>query len=353
MHDPHFGALAFVDVSDTACMDVGGGAIQVTPALPDSSPFDRLGTLTGAAGRRFATSSEGLELFTFDADGSNPSMGATGPATGASQGPTIAALLLQPKGGIAFQQFDASGAAQGKGQALLSLAPDSFTVAAAPAQGLAVWTAGGTMAGRFFGLDGSLGASVDLGSDTAGVTTSSTNLIAARDTFVVVWTRLRTDGQFETLWRSIDATGTPSNPRTVLLSAEPHGATALAARPGGSAVLLDAGASAVAVVLLDAQGQMVGPGYWLSGAQYGLGLAANASSFAVVASKDNRSALRVLGLDGTPLGPWRCLDHPDDGGSTITPGAAVDVDGTGYATLTHVSNGSSIFLREDSNGAGL
>jgi hypothetical protein len=336
-----------------ACVAAGGTAIQVTPAFPDSSPFDRLGILGGPGGRRFATSSQGLQLFTFDVDGGNPSMGTAGPATGAGDGATVATLAPQSTGGLAFQRFDMSGAAQGVVAPLLSSVPDSFAVAAGSVQGLVVWSAGAAMAGRFFTLGGGLGTSVDLGTDTAGVSTFHTNLVSAGDTFVVVWTRERTDGQFETLWRGIDAAGTPTNPVSIILSAEAHTAIALAARPGGSAVLLDAGASGAAVVLLDTQGGIVGPGYWLNGAAYGLGLATNGSSLAVVASKDNRAALRVLGQDGTALGPWRCLDDAQDAGTGFTPGAAVDADGTGFATLTHVTNGSSILLREDPNGAGL
>jgi hypothetical protein len=351
--NPNLGALVTVDVPDTPCAAPGGNAIQLTPAIPGSSAFDSMGVLSGTSTRRFAVSSSGLELVTFDPDGSNPSSALTGVGAAAGEGSAIDAIVVGDGSSLALQRIDPTGVALGAAQSLTPGPVDSFAVGVGAAQGLAVWTLAGAMTGRLFAVGGGLGAAADLGSDTAGVTTAVTRVVPRGDGFAIVWTRQRTDGRTETLWRSVDSTGAAAAPLTLVLSEGEHSVVAVAPRTtGGIAVLVDEGLLGAVAVPVDDDGGVVPPAFRFAGTSYGLGIATNGSEMAVMAARDNSSALRAIGGDGTPLGPWECLDDGADA-TLFAPGSAIDSDGAGYATLTSVANGSAAFLREDPTGAGL
>jgi hypothetical protein len=351
--DPNLGALVFVEVPDTPCAAPGGNAIQLTPAIPGSNTFDSMGALAGVGARRFAVSSSGLTLVTFDPDGSNPSSPFGGAGAAASEGAAIDAIVVGAGTSLALQRIDPTGAAMGPAQSLTSGPVDSFAVGAGATQGLTVWTLAGAMAGRLFAVGGGLGASVDLGGDTAGETTTAARIVARGDGFAIVWTRQRTDGKTETLWRSVDATGAAGPPLTLILSQGAHSLVALAPRAtGGVAALVNDGLLGAVVVPIDDSGGLVAPAFRFAGSSYGLGVATHGAELAVVASKDNRAAMRAVGGDGTPLGPWECLDDGADA-DFFMPGAAIDSDDTGYATLTGMANGSTAYLGEDHTGAGL
>jgi hypothetical protein len=350
---PNLGTLVTVDVPDTPCTTPGGNAIQVTPAIPGSSAFDSMGALSGTSTRRFAVSSSGLQLVTFDPDGSNPSSALSGVGAAAPEGSAIDAIVVGDGASLALQRIDPTGVALGSAQSLTSGPVDSFAVGVGAAQGLAVWTLGGAMTGRLFAVGGGLAAAADLGSDTAGASTAATRVVARGDGFAIVWTRQRTDGRTETLWRSVDSTGAAAPPITLVLSEGVHSVVAVAPRTtGGIAVLVDEGLLGAVVMPVDDDGGVVPPAFRFAGTSYGLGIATNGPEMAVVAARDNGSALRAIASDGTPLGPWECLDD-GSGYSLFAPGSAIDSDGAGYATLTSVANGSAAFLNEDHTGAGL
>lgn len=343
------GNLTVVDVPDVACQAPGGNASEVTPANPNGPIYDRIGTV---ASRRFAVSSDGLQFFTFGAPagGSTPVPNVIGAA---GEGSLVAGLVKSGKA-LSLQRFDADGAASG-GSIALAANNDWQAVVAGPAKTLVVWSYGGAMAAKLLAVGGTVSADVDLGADTGGAGTYAIGAVPSGTGFLITWTRNRSDGKLETLYRRVEADGTASVPQSLVLSSGDHLMVGLAPTTGGgAAMLINEGLPSkdAVVVRIDAQGAVIQPAFRLIGSGRGFGIASNNGELGIVASIGHRSGFRALASDGAALGPWYCLDD-SDGGSSFYPNAAIDVDGTGYAHLTRVQNGAAIVRLVDRLGAGL
>jgi hypothetical protein len=340
-----------LELTSPPCTATDAAAATILEADPLGVAFDRAGVV---GDRRYAFDSATLALMTFASDGSATSQLVMADFAAVAAGDRIDALELDSSGALVASTFDGAGERLRMSAAVAPARTGSHALAVGDDASFAVWREGDDLFGRIIARDGTTSDAVRFGSRSCGDYACRPAVVWNGHAFVIVWSRVASDGTSQLSWAAVDRTGAVLSARRLLERDEYHQLVDMATLDdGGVALLVNEGfpATAPLVLFLDAFGSMRSPTYRLLGAREGFAIASHSSTIAVVArSSDEQAVFRSLTSAGEPLNDgWVCLGGTQGTGPD-SPRAAIFGDATGYGVVRREADGSSSFLQINDAG---
>src|SRR5258706_903456 len=216
--------------------------------------------------RRFALAPNTLSMLTFDGDGANPSAIVDGILSARATPDGKVATLTSDGQLLALRTYDAVGQAVDTGSEITRDAAGTPTLATRPDALLALWSSNDALHGRIV-AGGKLGASVELGADSCGMSNCTARAVDNGRGFTVAWSRVAQDGRTKTSWADVGTDGKVNFVKSVLLSDGYHRVIDLVMAGSTYALLIGEGypTRSSVIVLLDASGNVRHPARRLLG----------------------------------------------------------------------------------------
>lgn len=248
--------------------------------------------------------------------------------------------------GVKARIYDSTGHPLGAAFSLSSDAASEVAIGTTGSISLAVWTTPTRVAARSFSRQGPGGDAFELES---GVLKDDFRVAIANtggDELVIAWSDRRvSDSHHRVFFLRVNESGSRGLVRTLVDSLDPHRVVDLRRTPEGYALLLAQRDHAL-VLPLTTSGDPAGPAHRFQGLSRVHGLAVHESGEMLLSGlrEDGRDALRALGVDGSPLSDWKCLEaYPSDGEHVVSVAAMK----AGFSVLYRSAISQQLLLRLD------
>lgn len=343
------GTINIVDVPDTACETLGGTVVEL---YPDNSNAPPIGTLSQVNGKRLGGGRFVPGFVTFGLDGSDPSVSVVGLDPDfdlvASEGSTIG-LVTSDAVTIRFQRYSSAEVPVG-GPLMLGNSKGAGLTIAGGANGgsLMVWADATSLKAQYVDAAGALGSPFPFAEGIA-VTSIDTSLVKSGNEFALAWSVID-NGLARARFVRLSPTGVVGNIVELTGDSFKHYVVKLTKTTTGYALLLHSGGFSfdTIVVILDAQGHVVGSARRFPGTKFAMDLAAQGANLGLVAKRaDGVTEFRVLNAQAEPTGNWKCID-----GASLDSfdQAAIDADGSGWAIVYRTPGGGEKFVKTNLAG---
>lgn len=345
------GNVDIVDVPDSTCETLSGTLVELYPDNSNAPPIASLFQVNGKrlAGGRFIPG-----FVTFGLDGSSPSVAPIGLDPDfdlvTSEGATIG-LVTSDAVTIRFQRYSSMESPVG-GPLLLGNSKGAGLAIAGGANGgsLMVWANATSLTAQYVDAAGAAGSAYPFAEGIA-VNSIDTSLIRSGNEFALAWSVID-KGLARARFVRLSPTGVLGNIVELTGDAFKHYVVKMVKTPTGYALLLHSGGFSfdTIVVILDAQGQVVGSARRFLGTKFAMDLAVQGTHLGLVAKRaDGVTEFRALDANADPVGNWKCID-----GMSLDSydQAAIDADGTGWAIVYRTPGGGEKFVRTNLNGTG-
>lgn len=343
------GTINIVDVPDTACETLSGTVVEL---YPDNSNAPAIGTLSQVNGKRLGAGRFVPGFVTFGLDGSAPSASVVGLDPDfdlvASEGSTIG-LVTSDAVTIRFQRYSSADVPVG-GPLMLGNSKGAGLTIAGGANGgsLMVWADTTSLTAQYVDAAGTLGSPFPFAEGIA-VTSIDTSLVRSGNEFALAWSVID-KGIARARFVRLSPTGVVGNIVELTGDSFKHYVVKLTKTMTGYALLLHSGGFSfdTIVVILDAQGQVVGSARRFPGTKFAMDLAAQGANLGLVAKRaDGVTEFRALNAQADPTGNWKCID-----GASLDSfdQAAIDADGNGWAIVYRTPGGGEKFVKTNLTG---
>lgn len=343
------GTIHIVDVPDTACEMLGGTVVEL---YPDNSNAPAIGTLSQVNGKRLGGGRFVPGFVTFGLDGGAPSASVVGLDPDfdlvASEGSTIG-LVTSDAVTIRFQRYSSTEVPVGDPLMLGNSKGAGLTIAGGANGGsLMVWADASSLTAQYVDAAGAIGSPFPFAEGIA-VTSIDTSLVKSGNEFALAWSVID-KGLARARFVRLSSTSVVGNIVELTGDSFKHYVVKLTKTMTGYAVLLHSGGFSfdTIVVILDAQGQVVGSARRFPGTKFAMDLAAQGANLGLVAKRaDGVTEFRALNAQADPTGNWKCID-----GASLDSydQAAIDADGAGWAIVYRTPGGGEKFVRTNLTG---
>jgi hypothetical protein len=358
--------LGLADVEDTPCA-TRGGALATVLAPTDGGPaVPSFKDLRVVGSRRVATTTDAYGFVLFDADGKNANLitPITHYSTIAVAGDKV--LVGGAEGefvGGEVSVYDANGTTTGDPVFIVDGPedPENMGSGSDGTKALFVWVPEAVPKIRARGFVGTAAvgdAPYELALGNYPATPSSVVAAVQPDLFAVVFNGYDLGDRWLTGFGRGSTTARVGDPTALFEGPVPRNVTGLVRTGNGLALLVnvnDGPKPYAMLVTMDVGGHRTSAGLKLVGTSGASAIAASTdgNTIGVLATRRETAGLatefRPFALDGTPLGPWVCLETP---GTEPDLGGGLVADGTGWSAIFRAKDGSASLARFDHLGTG-
>jgi hypothetical protein len=352
--------LGLADVADTPCSKRGGTLTPVIAANDASAAAPRWHNLHAFGSRLVADATDQSGFVVFDSSGANAKVVSSPLASGGTTTLGNAIVGAGSADGLiaAAQPFDSNGGAIGMPIPVAGEDPEGLAIGSDGTTALMVWSNFQNLRARGVSAMGALGMGpYDLAVSAPVNDPSVAVSFVKQDLYAVVFSGNDTGTTYQTAFGRGSSTQRVGDPSNLFRGLVARTVVGLARTAKGFALVVavsDGPKTYGMLVLMDVGGHRTSAGLKLLGTIDTTAVAVNGDTIGVLATRNAAGMgatveFRPFGADGTPLGPWVCLD---DLGSDTDLGGGLAPDGNGFVAIFRSKDGADSLARFDHLGTG-